>query len=113
MCSLNSADADRLRGIVKKVLSVIVSVLIVAASNVVCGRTLVFGQESPIAIVKPVVNESGWKIPGLEESQITSSRKLLQKGYGPSSVPLYVTVFRPTQQFITTIPLYRLRMIRV
>jgi hypothetical protein len=102
-------EVKGLLGIMKKVLSVVISVLFVASANVVGGRTLVLGQESPVAIVKPVVNESGWKIPGLEESQITSPRKMLQKGYGPSSVPLYVTVFRPTQQFITTIPLYRLK----
>lgn len=101
---------ERTPGIMKRVLSVIAIILMVANVNVGGGNTsLVFAQDNPIKIIKPAVKESGWKIPGLEESQITDPRKLLPKGYGPASVPLQVTVLKPTREFITTIPLYRLK----
>lgn len=69
----------------------------------------VFAQEPQIKVIKPVVKESGWTIPGLSESKISSPRKLLQAGYGPPATPLYITVLRPKEKFITTIPIYRLQ----
>ena len=73
------------------------------------GMCRVFAQEKQLTVIKAVVKESGWTIPGLDESQITDPRKLLQAGYGPRSAPLYVTVLRPKEKFITTIPVYRLK----
>ena len=84
--------------------------LMVTALNIVGGNSsLAFSQENSIKLIQPAVNESGWRIPGLQESQITGTRKRLAKGYGPASVPVYVTVFKPNQKFITTIPIYRLK----
>ena len=73
------------------------------------GIICVFAQEKRIKVIKPVVKESGWTIPGLDVSQITGPRKLLQAGYGPPTTPLYITVLRPKEKFITTIPVYRLK----
>lgn len=90
--------------------AIAVLLLMVTAVTIENGNScLAFAQDNPIKIVKPAVNESGWKIPGLKESEITSARKRLAKGYGPASVPLYLTVFRPKRKFITTIPIYRLK----
>src|SRR5829696_10409930 len=69
----------------------------------------VSAQEKHLSVAKPVVKEGGWTIPGLEESQISTPRKLLPAGYGPSSAPVYVTVLRPKEKFITTVPLYRVK----
>jgi hypothetical protein len=66
-------------------------------------------QEQQVKVIKPVVKESGWTIPGLNKSKISSPRKLLQAGYGPPATPLYITVLRPKEKFITTIPIYRLK----
>lgn len=66
-------------------------------------------QDNCIKLIKPVVKQSGWKIPGLEQSKITDARKRLPKGYGPVSVPLYLTVYKPKRNFITTISLYGLK----
>jgi len=74
------------------------------------GRSpLTFAQDDHIKVIKPVIKVSGWKIPALEESQITDPRKLLPRGYGPASVPLYVTVLKPRREFITTIQRYGLK----
>ena len=94
----------------KPISCTIAILLMVSALNIGGGnRSLAFAQENSIKLIKPAVNESGWRIPGLQESQITGTRKRLAKGYGPASVPVYVTVFKPNQKFITTIPLYRLK----
>lgn len=70
---------------------------------------LVLAQENSIKLLKPVVKESGWKIPGLEESQITDRRKQLPKGYGPAAVPISITVYKPKRKFVTTITRYGLK----
>jgi len=94
----------------KRVLSAIAALLMATGVSVGGGNSsLGFAQDNLLKIIKPAVNEGGWKIPGLEESRMTGPRKRLPKGYGPSSVPLHVTVFTPTRKFITTIPLYRLK----
>ena len=72
-------EVKGLLGIMKKVLSVVVSVLFVASANVVGGRTLVLGQESPVAIVKPVVNESGWKYPDLKKVKLRALERCFRK----------------------------------
>ncbi len=69
----------------------------------------VSAQEKHLSVAQPGVKKGGWTIPGLEESQISTPRKLLPAGYGPTSSPVYVTVLRPKEKFITTIPLYRLK----
>jgi hypothetical protein len=93
-----------------RVLCAIAIILMVTAVNIEGGNSsFAFAQDNPLKVIKPAVNESGWKIPGLDQSRITGPRKRLVKGYGPPSVPLHVTVFRPTRKFITTIPLYRLK----
>jgi len=60
-------------------------------------------------MIKSVINDDGWKIPGLAQSRVTDSRKLIPKGYGVSGVPLHITVFKPRREFITTIFLYGLK----
>ena len=93
----------------KRLVCAIAAVLMVGnhfGSGVMCR---VFAQEKHLNVAKPVIKESGWTIPGLDESQITTPRKLLQAGYGPSSAPVSVTVLRPKEKFITTIPIYRLK----
>jgi hypothetical protein len=63
-------------------------------------------QDNRLMPVKRVIEESGWKIPGLEQSLVTDPRKLLPSGYGVSSVPLHITVLKPKREYITTISLY-------
>jgi hypothetical protein len=93
----------------KRVLYAIASLLMAMSVNAICNTSLVFTEDNRINVIKPVVNESGWKIPGLEESQVADPRKLLPRTYGTASVPLHVTVLKPPREFITTIPLYRLK----
>lgn len=84
--------------------------LMVTALSIVGGNSsLAFSQENSLKVIQSAVNESGWRIPGLLQSQITGTRKRLAKGNGPASVPVYVTVYKPNQKFITTIPIYRLK----
>ena len=73
------------------------------------GHELLFAQNNDRKVSKPIVKESGWKIPALEESRVTDARKLLPKGYGPASAPLHVTVLKPRREFITTIERYGLK----
>ena len=93
----------------KRLVYAIVALVLVAGQNGSGRECLVFAQEKHLTVAKPVVKESGWTVPGLDESQITTPRKLLQPGYGPSSAPVYVTVLRPEEKFTTTIPIYRLK----
>ena len=58
--------------------------------------------------IKSIVRESGWEIPGLSLSRITTSRKPLPNGYGPD-VPVNITVLRPRREVITTISLFGLK----
>lgn len=69
----------------------------------------VVAQTNDMTIVRPVINDQGCVSLGLTESQITDSRKELPKRYGTASVPVHVTVLKPKHEFITTIPLYRLK----
>ena len=100
---------ERTASIMKGLICVIAALVVLASNNASSKSSLVYAQDKGINVIKPAVKEGGWTIPGLEESQITGSRKLLQAGYGPPSIPLYVTVFKPKEKFITTIPIYRLR----
>ena len=93
----------------KNIMCAMMNALIVCGLYVGGIRPLVFAQDNRIIAIRPVVNESGWKIPGLDQSQITDPRKLLPKGYGPASVPLQVTVLKPRRKFITTIQRYGLK----
>ena len=93
----------------KRLVYAIAALLMVAGQNGSGIECLVFAQEKHLNVAKPVVKESGWTVPGLDQSQITTPRKLLQPGYGPSSARVSVTVFRPKEKFITTIPIYRLK----
>lgn len=90
----------------KQVLCTIAIMVMVTAA---ASRNSFVAQDNPIKIIKPAINEQGWKILGLQESQIADPRRRLEKGYGPASVPLYVTLLKPGQKFITTIPIYRLK----
>ncbi len=94
----------------KRVLWVIVTLLMVPTVDAVSSNSpRIFGQDSRIKVIKPVINEAGWKIPGLERSHITGARKVLPRGYGPVSVPLHVTVLEPRRKLVTTISRYGLK----
>lgn len=93
----------------KNIFYAAVVILIVNGVDIGSPKGLVLAQDNRIIALRPAVNEGGWKIPGLEQSRITDPRKLLPRTYGPASLPLNVTVLKPTQEFITTIPLYRLK----
>jgi hypothetical protein len=89
----------------KRLVCAIAALLMVGSH---CGSGLlcrVFAQEKRLSVVKPVIKESGWTVPGLDASQISTPRKLLRAGYGPSSTPVHVTVLRTKEKFIATIPL--------
>ena len=101
---------ERIVATMKRVLCAIATLLMVTGIQNEGGHSaLGFVQDNPTRVIKPVVNKSGWKIPGLEESRITGPRQRLPKGYGPASVPVFVTVYKPTGKFITTIPRYALK----
>jgi hypothetical protein len=92
----------------KAVLCATLVILIVSGLSV-GPKPQVFAQDSGLSVIRPVINESGWKIPGLDQSKATGPRKLLSKTYGAASLPLHVTVLKPPRELITTIPIYRLR----
>jgi len=60
-------------------------------------------------MVKSIVKEDGWKIPGLSQSRVTDPRRLLPQQYGVTRVPLNLTVLKPRREFIDTISLYGLK----
>jgi hypothetical protein len=92
----------------KRVLCTISTLLMVV--NIPSGHShLALAQETSIKRILPVVNESGWKIPGLEESEITDKRMQLPRAYGRTAVPIWVTVYKPKRKFITTITRYSLK----
>ena len=94
----------------KKVFLIVMLLLVVTLVNSESAKSgLTFAQDSPIKIIKPVVMESGWNIPGLDHSQITDTRKLVPQGFGPTAVRLHITGYTPRKKFITTIPRYRLK----
>lgn len=94
----------------KQVLCAIAVLLMITAINIESGNSSVaLAQDNPIKLIKPVVKETGWKIPGLEVSVIIGARKRPPKGYGPASVPLYLTVYKPRRKFVTTITRYGLK----
>lgn len=67
-----------------------------------------FTQEPPrkISSIRAVVKQSGWVIPGLSTSRITTDRRLLREGYGVPKVPMHVTILRPQREVLATIPLF-------
>ena len=91
--------------IVKVVLSATLTILIASGVNV-DGRK---SQDSALSVIRPVINERGWKIPGLAQSRMTGPRKLLSRTYGAASLPLHITTLKPPLELITTIPIYRLK----
>jgi hypothetical protein len=91
----------------KAILSATLMILIVSGLNVHGPK--VFAQDSGMSVIRPVINERGWKIPGLEQSRVTGPRKLLSRTYGAASLPLHITTLKPPRKLITTIPIYRLK----
>jgi hypothetical protein len=74
----------------------------------------VFGQDASsedrkTSMIRSIVRDSGWEIPGLSPSRITDPRKPLPAGYGVPGVGLNITVLKPTRQFVTTISLFGLK----
>jgi hypothetical protein len=61
-----------------------------------------------LAPIKSIVSETGWEIPGLSLSRITTPRKPLPAGYGPN-VPVNVTILKPRREVLTTISLFGLK----
>lgn len=58
--------------------------------------------------IKSIVRETGWEIPGLALSRITTSRKPLPAGYGPN-VPVNITILKPRREVVATISLFGLK----
>ena len=81
----------------------LLGLMLLAASGL--SQTPTSTKLSPI---KSVLKETGWEIPGLSLSRITTARKLLPAGYGPNA-PLNVTILRPRREVISTISLFGLK----
>jgi hypothetical protein len=57
--------------------------------------------------IKRVVKEQGWEIIGLKQSSVVEPRHIFE-GYGEKPAQIYATAFRPNQEVVTEVPLYRL-----
>jgi hypothetical protein len=55
--------------------------------------------------LKRVIMEGGWDIPGLEQSKMVYSRKLVEY-YGDKPIRLYVTAYEPKREVIISVPRY-------
>ena len=94
-----------LRPMPRRMIRIVALVLALIAGT----KPQALAQDSGLSVIRPVINERGWKIPALDQSKATGPRKLLSNTYGAASLPLHVTVLKPPRKLITTIHLYRFK----